>query len=338
MNGIYCPTITGIFQGDLIVKTAIELAIEDLRKSPWIIEDIFGTLIENPYLKAKYGMKEIARAKEFVLNNDIPVYMRHRVDKQEFPCVTISIGQSSEDKALATLGDVSPFVEEYAADELGKPIKYIISPFTPLSYDSQTGIVEMPENIEEYKYIEPGMIAVDPDTGDGYIVQGKAGTNGFRIITGASLSGKLGIVPQYQIYRARRERAGSQETYNIGCHVEGDPSTLIFLYSIVKYALFRYREGLLEANGFQLSTLTSTDLVKSDLSAENVYSRWITLSGQIEESWIKSPYRIIETMDFTDPANPTSEEELTQGIRILSNSEPVDQEDNVWIAIEDKEE
>ena len=144
----YCPTITGIFQGDLIIKTAIELAIGDIRKSPWVIEDMFGTLIENPYLKVKYGMKEIQRAKEFILNNDIPVYMRHRIDKQEFPCITIAMGKSQEDKSLATLGDLSPYVEQYGADEIGTPIKYIVNPFDPVSYDPDTGIVEVPEDID----------------------------------------------------------------------------------------------------------------------------------------------------------------------------------------------
>lgn len=328
----YCPTITGMFQGDLIIKAAVELAIEDIRKNPWIIEDIFGSLLENPYLKYKYGIKEINRAKEFILNNDIPVYMRHRVDKQEFPCVTISIGDSKEDNSLATLGDQSPFVEEYTADEIGKPIKFIIPRFTPVSYDNVTGIVEVPTTVEDYQHISEGMIAVDPDTGDGYIINGKAGENGFQIQAGATIAGDLAIVPQYQVYRARRERTGSQETYNIGCHTEGDPSTLIFLYGLVKYSLFRYKEGLLEANSFQLSRLSSTDLIKNEaFGVENVYSRWITLTGQIEESWIKSPFRIIEAIDIND-----EESELKQGIKILSNEETVSPSDeDVWITIDE---
>jgi len=330
------PCITGIFQGDLIIKTAIELSIEDIRKKPWLIEDMFGSLIENPYLKVKYGMKEIDRAKEFLLNNDIPVYMRHRVDKQEFPCVTISIGNSQEDKSLATLGDQSPYFEEYGADEIGQPIKYIIPPFDPVSYDTATGIIEVPESVTDYRFISEGMVAVDPETGNGYIIQGKAGTNGFRISTGANIAGRLGVVPQFQVYRARRERAGSQETYNIGCHTHGDPSTVIFLYALVKYSLYRYREGLIEASNFQLSNLTSTDMIKNGaFDVENVYSRFITLSGQVEESWVKAPHRKIEAVDIIDP---TEDEGLRQGIKILSNSEPPNQDECEMVrVIEDED-
>ena len=326
MNNIYCPTNTGIYQGDLIIKTAVELALNDIRQNPWIIEDIFGSLIENPYLSQIYGMKEIDRAKEFFLNNDIPVYMRHRVDKQEFPCVTISIGDSKEDNSLAVLGDASHMVTEYSADDLGNPIKFIVNPFTPISYDPDTGIVEVPEDVEGYRYIEAGQIAVDPNTGEGYIVQGRAGNNGFRIDEGLVLSNQqFAIVPQYQQYRARREITRSQESYNIGCHVEGDPSTLMFLYSIVKYAMFRYREGLFEFQNFQLSNITSTDLIRNDaFGIENVYSRWITLKGQIEETWVKVPHRFIESVDFTN------------GIKILSNSEPEAPEDEIWRPIEEE--
>lgn len=326
----YYPTITGIFQGDLIIKTAIELALEDMRKQPWLIEDVFGTLIENPYLNYKYGIKEVSRAKEFILNNEIPVYMRHRLDKQEFPCITISIGSSQEDTSLAVLGDVSHITEVYDADEIGSQIKYIVSPFEPVSYDTNTGILEIPTDIDEYKYITQGMLAINPDTGEGYVVRGKAGTNGIQIAAGANITGKIGIVPQYQIYRARREKSLSQETYNIGCHVHGDPSTLMFLYGVVKYSLYRYKEALLEANSFQLSKLSSTDLVKNEaFGEENVYSRWITLSGQVEESWVKTPFRIIEAIDFVD-----NTAELKQGIKICSNTEPPTQNpDDIWAVI-----
>jgi len=329
----------GIFQGDLVVKTAIELAIEDMRKNPWIIEDIFRSLVENPLLARKYGMKEVARAKEFLLNNNIAIYMRHRLDKMEYPCITISIGTSNEDKALATLGDQSVAFEEYDANEIGKPIKFLVSPFLPVSYDITTGIVEIPDTIQEYRYIGQGMLLVDPTTGNAFIINGKAGINGLQIDPGSELpSGELAIIPQYHIYKARRERAISQEQYTIGCHTHGDPSTLIFLFSLVKYSLYRYREGLLEHNNFQISNLSCTDMIKNDqMAEENVYSRWITLSGQVEESWVKTPFRFIEAIDLNDPDRPDGIIFET-GIKILSKDAPlqVQNEDGIWVTVEDK--
>ena len=324
----------GIFPGDLIIKTAIELAIGDLRKSPWVVDDIFRTLIENPILAKKYGAKEVARAREFILNNKIPVYLRHRVDKQDFPCITVSIGESVEDKSLATLGDQSVCVEELDPSEIGKPIKYIISPFNPVSFDKTQGVIEIPEDIDEFLYVSPGMMAVDPDTGNAYEILEKIAPNKIRIQSDAKLPNKIGIIPNYQLYRARRERAISQETYNIGCHAQGDPATLIFLHSVVKYALYRYREGLLEANNFQLSRLRSTDLIRNEgFQIENVYSRWIVLSGQVEESWVKSPMRVIEGVVL----NNDNEESLTKGLKVLSSDAPegVEEDDALWVTIDE---
>jgi hypothetical protein len=328
-----------IFSGDLVIKTAVELSIEDMRKNPYVIEDIFSDLIENPLLAQKYGLKEIARAKEYLLNNNIAVYMRQRLDKMEYPCITISIGSSNEDKSLATLGDLSVDFEEYDASEIGKPIKFLVKPFQPISHDPSTGIVEIPEDIQEYRYLDKGMLLVDPETGGAHIIQGKAGNNGLQIEPGSTLpKGKIAVIPQYHIYKARRERAISQEQYTIGCHTHGDPSTLIFLFSLVKYSLFRYRESLLEHNNFQLSNLSCTDMIKNEqLIEENVYSRWVTLSGQVEEDWLKTPFRYIEAVELNDPSRPESQI-FKSGIKILSKDAPlnIQEEEDIWVTVKDE--
>lgn len=330
--------INGIFQGDLIIKAAVQLAIDDMKKNPWLIEDVFSSLLENPILKQMYGAKEIARAKEFILNNQIDIYMHHRLDKMNYPCVTIGIGPSTEDKDLATLGDGSVAFEDYNPQEIGKTIKFLVSPFKPTSYDKDTGILELPDTITEYRYLDKGMVLIDVSNGNGWIINGKAGTNGLQIAAGTKLpNGELAIIPQYQLYRARRERATSQEQYNIGCHVHGDPSTLIFLFAVVKYGLYRYREGLLEHNNFQLSRIVATEMIRNEaMGEENIFSRWITLYGQVEESWIKSPKRFIEAIDLNDPARAEGVE-FESGIKILSKDAPLDlqEEEDIWVTVDE---
>lgn len=325
-----------IFPGDTIIKTAIELALEDLRKNSWILDDIFSAFIENPYLKQKYGYSEIARAREFLLNNKIHTYLRHRIDGQEMPCVTISIGNANEADDLATLGDLHHEVVDLTPDYIGKPLSYIIPPFDIVSYDPDTGIVEMPET-PDYKYIAKDMVAVNITNGKGYIVKGKGGENGFVISTDLDLDvGQFAIIPRYQIYQARRERIWSKEVYNIGCHAHGDPSLTLFLYAIVKYALLRYREGLLEYQNFELSSLQVTDFIKNDaFNMENVYSRFIILQGQVEETWLKQPHRIIENVDIA----PVDDDD-NAGIQILSNEVTIvdseEDENDVWKTIKEE--
>jgi hypothetical protein len=322
-----------IFAGDAIIKAAVELGLDDLRKNPWLVEDIFSDFIENPILAQKYGMKEIQNAKDFLMNNKIHIFMSHRLDKEEFPAITIALGDSSEDKSLATLGDQSADIEDMDAEDIGRPIQYIVKPFEIVNYNQAAGVITIPSD-PNFKYINEGMLLVESSTGNAWVIRGKKSGNRVIIDAGTELDGdKFGIAPKYQLYRARRERIISQETYNIGCHVHGDPSTLLFLFGFVKYCLLRYREGLLEANNFQLSNLSCTDLIKnSAFQAENVYSRFITLSGQTEESWIKTPYRIIEAVGI--------QEGDATGITILSNkdtdSDSDESENDLWDTMDDE--
>jgi len=317
---------------ETLIKEIIDLAVNDLKNNLWLVEDILSDFIENPILSRKFGMKEIDRCKEWLTNNKIHYFQKLRQDSEQFPCVTISMGESFEDKSLTTLGDATIDVIELDPSSISKPIAYIVKPFQVVSYNQATGIVKIPNNTDGAKYISEGQIAVDPETGNGYVILEKKSSTTFKIEPGTELDvDSLAIIPKYQMYRARREGIITQETFNIGCHVHGDPSTLLFLFAIVKYALLRYREGLLEYNNFQLSSLRFSDMIKNDaFGADNVYSRFVVLSGQVEESWLKTPYRVVEAIDFT------CREALdgSIGLNILSNldtSEDTDEADNgVW--------
>ncbi len=63
----------GIVQSDLLVRVAITKTIEEMRKNPWLIDDCFSDLIEDPLLRDVYGAKEIANAKEWFANNKIHI-------------------------------------------------------------------------------------------------------------------------------------------------------------------------------------------------------------------------------------------------------------------------
>jgi hypothetical protein len=177
------------------------------------------------------------------------------------------------------------------------------------------------------------MILVNPDTGDGYVIQGKT-SNGILIEPNLTISAtKLAVVPKYQFYRSRREARYFLESYNIGCHAHGDPLTAIWLWTLVKYSLLRYNEALLEGRCFQNMAISSTDLIPNENyggpNGENVFSRFISLSGQARYSWLKTPVRTIEAVDIVDRAP------LSSGIKIISNLDSEgdlgDFEQQTWI-------
>jgi hypothetical protein len=310
----------------------IKLALEEMRKNPWILEDVFSQFLEDQYL-SEYGAKEVARAKEWLLNNKIEVLHKYRLDSQSYPCITIAMGESNEDDAQATLADLSTEVVELTPEEINKPIPYVIKPFIPTSYTN--GVLIAPFNLDD---VSPGMLIVDPDTGNAWEIIELVGADGIRIKDAPAISAdKLGVIPQYRVYRARRERASFRESYQIGCHVHGDPTQVLWLWSIVLYAILRYRETLLEARCFKISSVRSTDMVRDDATdagGENIYKRFIMLSGLVENSWLKSPKRIIEIAKIKDPDG------ITAGVKVMSNTEvPVEivdpEQDDNWVTVKE---
>lgn len=329
----------GIFQGDIFIKLAIELGIEDMRKNPWLINHMLEDLKENRYTKDKYGEKQIDACKEWLLNNQIDVYMRPRDDKDRLPCVTIEIGQSNEKIDMKHMADQSTESTILFPNQIGKPISFIVKPFIPAGYDQSTGDLSVNDSTD-LSNVEPGMILVNPSNGHGFVIQ-EITADGLRIEAGHEIdASQLAIVPHYSYYKARIEHSFFEENYIISANAHGDAQNVMFLWSIVKYSILRYRESLLEANGFMESSVNSggPDLNQawSTPGGEKAYTRVLTLNGQIENSWVKSPRRFIESVSIAPKKTCKG---IEGGIKIISNLDSpgfIDQSDESWTTIKDE--
>lgn len=306
-----------IFSGDVVIKLAVEQGLADIRANPYLIDNIMGQF-KDPAL-ATYGQKEIDRCKEWVLNNKIEVLLRYRLDKDEFPCVTIALNSSSELEDMKHLADTSTESVILMPSDINKPISYVVKPFVPTEFDINSGFVGIPSSAKNTQAIRAQMILVNLSTGDGYIIIDIA-EGGILIESGLNITASsFAIVPRYPFYEAKVEHSFFRETYTLGCHVHGDPSTLLWLHAITAYCLLRYKESLLEARGFTQTTISSSDIAPnqhmSQPGGENIFSRFVTLSGMVENSWIKSPQRIAEGIEFAEKI-PDSES-LKAGIKII---------------------
>lgn len=334
--------MAGIFQGDIIIKTAIELGLEDFRNSPYLVDHMLDDLTSNQYLSSKYGQKQVDACKEWLRNTKIEVVMRGRMDKDDLPLVTIEMGPTPEKEDMKHMGDDSTESVILLPKKIGKPIKPVMKAFTTFSYDPASGMLTVTGNPPGIDSVADGMIIADPATGNGYPIQ-SVEADGFQLEPGLTITAtKLVVVPQYMYYTARVEHTFFAESYNIGCHAHGDAQTMLWLWSIVKYSLLRYRESLLEFNGFAESKVTSASPEKNGEwttpGGETAWSRYITLSGQVENTWIKAPHRIIENAALKDVDKSTSPSTIKGGIKIISNSEPLtaaEEEDESWYPIED---
>jgi hypothetical protein len=221
--------------------------------------------------------------------------------------------------------------------QIDKPIPYVIKPFIPTGYDETSGELGIPSTID-LRAVSPGMILVNPDSGYGFIIL-ELGVNSVFVEPVQDLKGtQFGILPQYQYYQARIKHSFFEETYQINCHASGDPQTTLWLWSIVKYGILRYRESLLEANGFAQSSISSGSLGASSSwtteGGEHAFTRGMTLSGQVENTWIAQPQRYIETIALGEKVDC----EFIGGVKIITNldsPEFIEKTPQLWTTIQD---
>lgn len=329
-----------IFQQD-ILKESVSLAIADIRKNLWLIDDILADFVTNPYLKDKYGQKQIDACKEWLKNNEIEVVIGYRGDKMKTPCVTIMLDSQSENTEYKTMADQSPDSVILLPNKVGKPIPYVVKPFVPTGYDENNGEVSIDPAIN-LDGVSAGMLLVNPANGTGYIIKGIT-PDGIEIEPGQSIeASEFGIVPQYQYYKARIEHIWMNTSYTVLCTAHGDPQTVLWLHSIVLYAFLRYKEGLLEALGLTESVFSTGPLAINDEigggGTELAWDRSIQISGVTEQTFIKSPRRFIETIEFKEKV-PGTCDTFTGGIKIISNLDTeFDATNEVWTTIEDDSE
>jgi hypothetical protein len=289
--------MSGIFPGDALIRTAIELGMDDMRKNPWLIEHMMSDFVDIRYIADKYGKKQVDACKEWFANNNVDVYMRGIRDKDRMPCITISVDNSNEKIDMKFMADQSPQTTILLPKQIDKTIPYIIPPFVPAGYDQDTGSVLVDSSVN-LALVAPGMLLVNPANGQSFPILGIEADVILIQPDQSFEASQLGVLPQHLFFKARIEHTFFQETYSVGCHAHGDPQNAIWLHAIVLYSLLRYRESLLEANGFAESYVSNSPLVPNEHysgpGGEEAWMRVITLNGQVENSWIKSPKRFIE--------------------------------------------
>lgn len=330
----------GFFQADAVIKKSIELGLADLRANIWLIDFMLEDFTRNPYLKDSMGQKQIDACKEWFLNTKIEINVGYHGDKMKTPCISIILGEQTEKVDMKHMGDASTESVILMPNQIGKPIPYVVKPFVPVEYNEDTGEVTIDSSID-LSAVVPGQILVNPATGIGYAILEVTDT-GLTIESEMGIDGsQLGILPQYQYYKANIEHIFATGSYNIVCTAHGDPQNVLWLHDIVLNCLLRYKESLLEALGLSESVMSSGSLLpNNDLTSEGSQGAWdraINVTGQIEQTFIKAPRRFIESVSFKKKV-PKTCNTYTGGVRIMSNLNTpdfIDQSNEPWTTVEE---
>lgn len=312
--------VDGIFQGDIILRTALVAAIQDIRANPWLLDYVFASLAKDSLSRPSYGEKEIAAAKRWFLKTNVPIVMVPRIDEAKVPCISIRL--VSSDESEVTLGDI----HYQPTEDNSWDWPALAGPFSPSTYNPTTGMMTFPVSVTSNIVVAPNMILVDSVGGQHPILDvDDAGNIIIEAGTIADFSKAL-LKGQPPVFVTDIESVRYRETYQIGVHVSSEPVYLSWLHAVVVFILFRYKQEFLEARGLAQTVFGSTDFERNEINeGENVFSRYVNLTGYVRQSW---PKLVSEKIAVT----------VTQPIQIIGAGHlppDVDPETQIWTGDED---
>ena len=288
-----------ILQSDILIKTMLEAALNDLRSNTWILDHIFEGLATDPLARKEYGYKEVEAAKQWFLNTEIPVLMQHRIaDKPPIPCISIAYESSAEAMDRTSLADMGQI--DTIDSSLFVPDEALTDDFTPLSYDPETGVITLRKKTLTSKAI-PGQFIVSGCSGKAYEIKSIIDIDNFVIAKGVCEDFKDShLRSKFRCWNLHEEMTFMNERYQIGVWSQSDIATCMWLWQIVVYSLLRYKEAYLEGRMFELSTFSSGPFeVRSEFSADHAYARFISFSGVVPATFVKLAAPKIEAVDLT---------------------------------------
>lgn len=293
----------GIYQPDVVLRTAISEGIRRLRADPAELDAVLAWLPADELVGPTYA-GEVDRLREMVCTMDVPVVAEHRLTGTEV--VVVSVSDQDAQEAELTLGDLHYVTSQDDAN--GPP--YLAGPFGA-SYDPQAGTVTLPDDVASAYPLQAGMQVVD-DLGVAHDV-GEVYDDATAAVTPVTAT---------TFFKARLRWAGARrtdplesesvrETLRVGCHA-GDPARLVWLHSLVRYVLLRWKEELLEARGFT-RTVTGSGPPTRDarFSGQEFYTRYVTVTGYARDIWRKAAHdRIASTAAVlaVKPSTPGDEQ------------------------------
>jgi hypothetical protein len=283
----------GIFQADVIIRTALIAGIKELRANPWLLDYVFASLPADDLTSKEYGDREVQNAKKWILRTEIPIFMKTRLDITQIPAITIELLSSSEDQA--TLGDVHYQPSE--TTEGNWPT--LAGPFGVTKYTPADGVVTIPQSIADDLIVVEGMNLVDRAGVSHPIIETSSERTQFKIAKNLQSDfSNAYIKSESPVNVTTLESVVHREVYRIGCHVQSEDTYLSYLWSVVVFVLNRGKQRLFEARGFERMQTSSSQFTDNNRlpTTEPGYSRFIDVTGYVRQYWPKDTYTITRSL------------------------------------------
>lgn len=286
---------------DIIIESVIRDGLEDLRRNPQHIDDIFGSLTRS-YASKKYGIAELNKIKELIQKKDIAVVHSFHEVSARLPCFSIQLTSDVEDRATAHLDDFEgdELVDLADPDELAALVK--VSGITIDSYDPLSGEIKVPDAVD-LSQTHVNLLFVDSAGVEHTIVGGidnTAGQKKFFVAEGSDVTttgtGEIKSSIDYKQYEVRGVLSNANML--IGVHSQEALLTK-YLYMLLKYFLLS-RKADLEARCYIVSSYQGSDFTRNlDYQGDVVYDRFLTVTGKVEDSWRSDQVQLVDHVIVT---------------------------------------
>jgi hypothetical protein len=282
--------VSGIYSSRLIVKTAIEAALNDIRKNSWLLDWATYQLIQDPLTKDTYGQAECDRAKNWFLQNEIKVVQAYQLNENTIPCISVNLTSSVEE--ISQLGDVDANpIETFDAVTPGAKQPNILAGPLTAAYNPDNGWLTIPATSATY-FIFPGAVIIDQTLQVGYTIIDVIDQQTFVIVpalVNANFTNTI-IVPSIgqNNYIQSIESVHMKDTFALGVHCYSDSFFCEYLYDILMMILYRYKQEFFEKRGFERTTVSAGDFRPWDTgSGQVMFERYVNLVGVCVYSWVK---------------------------------------------------
>lgn len=311
---------------DLIIESLIRDGLDNARRDPSVLEDVFCDLTRK-YAKKKYGNKEINKIIEIIQKDEISIVHSFNLVNSSVPCISIQLADDREDESRASM---SNFVQNMTVpitdpDRLANLV--VVESFQPNSYSPNTGIVKVPDTVD-LTAVHANHLFVDGDGTQFSILGGivnDLGKKQFIISKQATVylgpGAEVKSVFNYDEY----EKKGNTETTQLilGIHTK-DALMTKYLYVLVKYFMLSRQNDAIE-RGLQITTYTGSDFTRNmAYEADVIYTRFLNVSGMVQHQWRADKVRLIDHVDvrITVPKDRLGNEALDLTEQTIQVTEP----------------
>ena len=285
---------------ELVVESVLREGLASMLATPSIIDDVLGSLTET-YANTKYGATELQTIKDVLAKRKLSIVHSKMEAEAKENAISIQLSHEGEDTSKSRLEDLDNELLDYDDDDSTVHARLKVANVLATAYDPISGILSIDDSVD-LSTATNGFYFVDDNDVEYQIVNGVSNETGAKVLClepNLSLTTPVtGTITSF-INFTETEVRGITDKVVIILGVHSKRALLAkYLYVLVKFILSS-RKMDLDSRRFMNTTYTGSDFNRdSGYTGDQMFSRYLTITGLVEQSWSDKVVIPVEYMDF----------------------------------------